>query len=134
MVGPIQVSAAPEAPASPTTKRTSSYAAKISAIPGKFWEKNHAAFKLNGTVNLLLRPGVDFFILCAWCCNKFEPGSFVPHMTGQRICTQKNADRSNSEHSLENNPGYPKNETELFWKHIYDNDNRDEHMGDLQGV
>ena len=53
-------------------------------------------------------------------------------MTGQRICTQKNADRSDSRHSLEDDPGYPKNETELFWKGMYEDVNRDEEMGDQQ--
>ena len=135
MVKPVKTSAAAaEAPASPTPQRTSSYAAKVSAIPGEFWEADYGAFKLNGTVHLLLRPDENFSIICARCCNKFEPGSFVPHMTGQRICTQKNADRSDSRHSLEDDPGYPKNETELFWKGMYEDVNRDEEMGDQQGV
>eukprot|EP00956_Cyclotella_meneghiniana_P009105 scaffold12487_cov37-Cyclotella_meneghiniana.AAC.3 len=98
MVKPVKVSAAATKAAAIPTKRILSYAAKVEAIPGEFLEKEAGAFKLNGTVHLLLQLGVDFFILCARCNNKFEQGSFVPRMTGQKNCTQKNPDRSSPDH------------------------------------
>ena len=104
--------------------RVSSYIAKLGDTTSEQLRGHYPGYAmLSGSPHVLMDPEQEqeLMFVCRHCSTLYTTGGFESHCNVRQSkngvwCETKNRDRSAPAHDLEEDDGYPKNETQTFWK------------------